>query len=210
MLFLPLVGNGEQPWMAEVDFGEMADISEAMIIGFPTLTAWGMCPYYDAHGNLLVEFRALGITMMAETPATRKAAKLVTCESHHHIKADSTVNVPIKVDPSVWADANREPWILNVGIPCVDVVQGPLSQFVDPSDNRGGLILNVKSEDFHLNANEPPWEIGYPQHLDLLMYEKGKKEGLKIARDISKQDRENECGFYESDRKEAIFAVKLT
>ena len=51
---------------AEVDFGELDGISENMMIGFPTLAEWGMNLDSDADGNVWVEFRKLGVTMLAE------------------------------------------------------------------------------------------------------------------------------------------------
>ena len=58
------------PLQATVDvtFGELGGISEAMIIGFPTLAKWGYALDADADGNIWVELRKLGITMLAEGP----------------------------------------------------------------------------------------------------------------------------------------------
>ena len=56
-----------------VSFGELAGISENMIIGFPTLAQWGFTLDSDADGNVWVEFRKLGVTMLAERFGTPTA-----------------------------------------------------------------------------------------------------------------------------------------
>ena len=49
-----------------VSFGELGGISENMIIGLPTLASWGMALDSDVDGNIWVELRKLGITLLAE------------------------------------------------------------------------------------------------------------------------------------------------
>ena len=60
------VRTGAQTAELPVAFGELSGISENMIIGLPTLAQWGMALDSDADGNVWVEFRKLGITMLAE------------------------------------------------------------------------------------------------------------------------------------------------
>ena len=54
--------TGEFP----VAFGELEGITENMIVGLPTLAQWGMALDSDADGNVWVELRKLGITLLAE------------------------------------------------------------------------------------------------------------------------------------------------
>ena len=56
--------------MAEVEIGfaELADASDCLLVGFPTLAMWGFSVDEDADGHLWVEFRRLGITLLAERP----------------------------------------------------------------------------------------------------------------------------------------------
>ncbi len=50
----------------DVTFGELDGITEMMILGPPTLARWGMNLDSDADGNVWVEFRKLGINLLAE------------------------------------------------------------------------------------------------------------------------------------------------
>ena len=68
--FDPIRGqeDGEQPVEVDVEFGEMADISEAMLIGKPTLESWGYAMDQDDQGNSIVELRKLGVTILGLRP----------------------------------------------------------------------------------------------------------------------------------------------
>ncbi len=48
-----------------MQFGELDGISENLIVGFPMLARWGFGLDSDADGNIWVEFRKLGVTMLA-------------------------------------------------------------------------------------------------------------------------------------------------
>ena len=52
----------------EVSFGEMENASETLILGFPDMTQYGFSVEEDDDGNIWVEFRKLGVTLLCELP----------------------------------------------------------------------------------------------------------------------------------------------
>ena len=52
----------------EVSFGEMEQASEGLILGWPDMVRYGFGTEEDDDGNIWVEFRKLGVTLLSETP----------------------------------------------------------------------------------------------------------------------------------------------
>ena len=52
----------------EIPFAELDNASDCLLIGFPTLTDWGLRLDKDADGNVWLEFVTLGVTLLAERP----------------------------------------------------------------------------------------------------------------------------------------------
>ena len=67
LTFMALKGSNGKDVTTTVEFSEMDDISEPIIIGHPTLKEWGFAISEDLQGNMIVEFRTLGIEMMGLT-----------------------------------------------------------------------------------------------------------------------------------------------
>jgi len=50
----------------KVNFAELSEAADAMLIGYPELSAWDSHFWRDSDGNDWVEFRKLGVTLLAE------------------------------------------------------------------------------------------------------------------------------------------------
>ena len=50
-----------------IQFGELPDASDALLMGFPDICKLGVTFYQDSDDNVWVDFQALGVTLLAET-----------------------------------------------------------------------------------------------------------------------------------------------
>jgi len=49
-------------------FSELPEGSDALLLGYPLLAEWGYHTYKDDDDVLWVEFKSLGVTLVAESP----------------------------------------------------------------------------------------------------------------------------------------------
>ena len=68
-LFEPVDPHGHQPPKAPklpIRFAELDGAADALLIGFPELVACGISFSHDCDGNIWVEFKKFGFSVMAE------------------------------------------------------------------------------------------------------------------------------------------------
>ena len=115
-------GNSEK---ISVNFVELEGASDAMLMGFPTLTDLGYALDRDDDGHVWVSLRKLGVTLLAEMPSDED--KAFSC-------AVRATEPRVLVGPCVeMVDVYCEPtsgplWITDDAVPGVRVVEGPVQE----------------------------------------------------------------------------------
>ena len=135
----------------EAEFGELEDAADALLLGFPQALAWGAAFAKDVDGHVWVEFRTLGVTLLAEGPT-------VPSEGSCRLRAiePQVLEGPRVCDVSAYLDgAPQGEWILDDGWPGVKVVERPLSL--------GRQVVQMIVEPHQRVVLTPvrcPWRIG--------------------------------------------------
>ena len=107
---------------AEVAFGELEDAADAILIGFPELLKWEPAFCSDAEGNVWVELRALGVTLLAEgSRAGGSAAPELRVVDPCVLHGPCVENVR-----AVYMGAEQPLWVIDAGWPGVKVVERPV------------------------------------------------------------------------------------
>ena len=74
--FVPLDPDGHKPpppVSLDIEFGELENASDPMLIGFPDIIKWGCKFTVDADGNAWVSFENLGFSVLTERPDLTEA-----------------------------------------------------------------------------------------------------------------------------------------
>ena len=108
--------------MMEVNFGELAEASDALLIGFPDLARYGFQIHEDEDGLVWVTLAKLGVTMLAEIPERDKVARCVLAPMEPQILTGPCVEA---IDVYCRQQPNRR-WVCDDGWPGVKVIEGPL------------------------------------------------------------------------------------
>ena len=147
--FVDLETNRKAPH--ELCFAELAEASDALLIGFPSLCLLGFSTDMDDDGNIWITLSKLGITTLAETPVEDDRVARCACQALYPTLIDGPAVQAIDV---ICSEDTSKRWICDAEEPGVKVVEGPLRP------GRQQVFVSVEpGKRLVVSGSRVPWRV---------------------------------------------------